>query len=433
MVYKLSNYNFFISYNDRVILHNLLTGSLYSLEKELFEEVEPLLNQLELLKSKSTPIFNLLFKTGFIIEFDYDEIDYLRLNYIKEMSLNSFYRLTINPTLECNFSCWYCYQNHPAGYMNEEVVDKIIKMCNNLVKSKQVSGINLGWFGGEPLLYFNEIIYPLSKHIKQITSENSLNFYNSITTNGYLITDNLIDKFYEIDLFEFQITLDGNEERHNKIRNNKGKPSYAKIVNNINRLVSKVENAKVCLRINYDDKTFNGLESIFNSFAEIRQNIHIDLQRVWQTYENEGMPIGKAAVDFSTKCIDFGFKLMNTYLEAGRGTPCYADRINFAHINYDGRIYKCTARNYEDSNELGYIDENGLIKWHTKKLMPSHRKLSFENEICLTCKFLPICLGPCYQKRYENRCISSYCFRDGYDEFINDYIILKYKQKFKNN
>ena len=72
------------------------------------------------------------------------------------------------------------------------------------------------------------------------------------------------------------------------------------------------------------------------------------------------------------------------------------------------------------------------FRGYTKKLMPAHRILSFDNEICLNCKFLPVCLGPCYQKRFENRNIKSYCFFDGYNEFLNDYILLKYKQKFRN-
>ncbi|MBN1988286.1 MAG: radical SAM protein [Bacteroidales bacterium] len=432
MSYKLSNYNFFVEYKGRVILHNLLTGSLFSFERDLFDKINISLNKINSSDKINPHIFDLLVNTGFIIDSEFDEIDYIRLSYIKEMAINPFYRLTINPSLECNFSCWYCYQNHPKGHMSQEVQNKIKLLCDNLINGNQVSGINLGWFGGEPLMYFNEVVYPLSYQIKKIVDDKNLRFYNSITTNGFLATQDLISKFREIELSEFQITLDGDEKRHNKIRNHNGKPSFSRIAENINLIVNSNNDAKICLRINYDKKTFNGLNSIFKYFANIKNNIYIDLQRVWQTYEEEGMPIGNSAIEFSNQCIENGFKLMNSYITTGKGTPCYADRMNFAHINFDGKVYKCTARNYEEKNELGIIDDKGFIKWHTGKLMPPHRKFSFDNEQCLKCKYLPICLGPCFQKRFEKTLEAGYCFAQGYNEFIKDYIILKYRQKFND-
>lgn len=199
-------------------------------------------------------------------------------------------------------------------------------------------------------------------------------------------------------------------------------------------LATRIENAKICLRINYTSGTFNGLDAIFDSFStNAKKNIHIDLQRVWQTYDEEGTPLGEEAIIFSNKCLDNGFNLLNPYVDSSKGCPCYADKIHFAHINFDGKIYKCTARNYEEINELGYIDENGIIQWDPKKLMPPHRKLSFENKTCINCKFLPVCLGPYFQKRYENRSHSSFCFINSYKVFFPEYIKLKYKQKFNNH
>ena len=45
-----------------------------------------------------------------------------------------------------------------------------------------------------------------------------MHFSNSITTNGYLIDDDMIEKFKEIKLNSFQITLDGYQDVHDKIR-----------------------------------------------------------------------------------------------------------------------------------------------------------------------------------------------------------------------
>lgn len=62
---------------------------------------------------------------GFIVEIDKDEIDVLRYKNRMEVFSNRKYKLVINPTLECNFACWYCYEKHPQGYMSEDTISKI--------------------------------------------------------------------------------------------------------------------------------------------------------------------------------------------------------------------------------------------------------------------------------------------------------------------
>ena len=93
------------------------------------------------------------------------------------------------------------------------------------------------WFGGEPLLCFDNIIYPFSKKVKKWCAENDVIFYQSITTNASLIDDKMVDRMNEIGLNQFQITLDGGKEDHNEVRKSKAMPnSYDVIVKNIHSL-----------------------------------------------------------------------------------------------------------------------------------------------------------------------------------------------------
>ena len=47
---------------------------------------------------------------------------------------------------------------------------------------------------------------------------NSIVYKYCATTNGYLLTPNIIDQIFSVGLTNFQITVDGDEESHNKLR-----------------------------------------------------------------------------------------------------------------------------------------------------------------------------------------------------------------------
>ena len=245
MNYKFSNYNHFIEYNDKVICYNAISGAMLTISLEQYIMYNDLKNDLKLLRNCMEEIFGVFVKYRFIISNEIDEISILKFRNRKEIFLNNVYKLTINPTTDCNFKCWYCYEKHTKCKMSNKVITNIIKHIDFLSLNHRISGLNLSWFGGEPLLYFEEIVYPLSVELKKIMMKNNmLTFTNSITTNGYLINENVIEKLDEINLWHFQITLDGNENNHNKNRNVNGKPTFMKIIENINVLCQLLESGK---------------------------------------------------------------------------------------------------------------------------------------------------------------------------------------------
>lgn len=75
--------------------------------------------------------------------------------------------------------------------------------------------------------------------------------------------------------------------------------------------------------------------------------------------------------------------------------------MEYANINYDGYVYKCTAQDYKVENALGYLNEKGDIVWHENYLKRNREKAKadFENPVCLKCNYLPLCGGPCFAKR----------------------------------
>lgn len=71
----------------------------------------------------------------------------------------------MNPTTDCIFNCWYCDQHsqHKGG-MTEDIKNKILKHIEYMVNIDKITGLHLDWFGGEPLIYFNEVMMPISQY-----------------------------------------------------------------------------------------------------------------------------------------------------------------------------------------------------------------------------------------------------------------------------
>ena len=103
---------------------------------------------------------------------------------------------------------------------------------------------------------FDEIIVPLSEQLRDINDRKmDCHFFTQATTNGSLITEERAKKMNELGMKHFQITLDGDEKRHNRIRNMNGAPSYKQILQGIYCLCENIPDVNITLRINYDTQT----------------------------------------------------------------------------------------------------------------------------------------------------------------------------------
>lgn len=197
-----SNYNYYTSQGESMLCMNGVTGSVFALSNEEFNFVKKLMSD-EALQMEFPKLTSKLVKARFLTNNMNEEIDYLKgLN--RKVNGDYVWHLIINPTQDCNFRCWYCYEKHPKGHMEEQVMDRIKLLINKIVAKDELKHFSLAWFGGEPLLYFNEVVYPLSVYAMQSAEEHNIKFTNSITTNGYLLTDDIINKCIEIKLHEFR-------------------------------------------------------------------------------------------------------------------------------------------------------------------------------------------------------------------------------------
>lgn len=413
---KYSKYNVDIYLNEKVLLYNSITDNFLVIEPFLFELLIAARNEDKILDIENIhkAFYNELSNKGFIVNADVNEYNYIKNKILEtDYNLNDF-TLIINPTMNCNFNCWYCYEEHiKSSKMSQKTIESVKLLIDKMTYNGRIKNLYLGWFGGEPLLNYDQVMLPILTYAHEISEKRKVNFYSDITTNGFLIREEMIDTFKKYNLDFFQITLDGNKAKHDKIRYvNKKRGSYDKIIENIKLLT--LNNLKVNVRINFTEETLDGLDEIIKDLQEGNSNyLTIDMHQVWQT-KNDNDRIHNTSFFNRIKKIKEEFRYNN--LDVANNTvsyindSCYADKFNEVVINYNGDIYKCTARDFNKENRLGYLDDQGNLIWNLDQ--HNTRQLAkLNNKPCQECPILPICGSGCSEYAYQN-INEDYCVHD---------------------
>ena len=84
----------------------------------------------------------------------------------------------------------YCYEKFENIKMSRETEIAIVEFTEKLLSESTFKSLHVSWFGGEPLLGL-KTIKNLSKKFISICFQNGLDYSASITTNGYLLMNEL--------------------------------------------------------------------------------------------------------------------------------------------------------------------------------------------------------------------------------------------------
>ena len=124
--------------------------------------------------------------------------------------------LILMPTEACNFRCTYCYEEFKLNRMQPRVV---LGVKNFLaLRAPDLRGLNLSWFGGEPLLAL-DIMEDILDHARALVRSHPLiRLVSDITTNAYTLSRNVFERLLDRGVAQYQVSLDGPREWHDRKR-----------------------------------------------------------------------------------------------------------------------------------------------------------------------------------------------------------------------
>jgi len=160
--------------------------------------------------------------------------------------------LIMHLTDACNLSCRYCYHaewdqnSRQKKGMRLEVAHKAVDFLFD--HAGELEEVVLVFFGGEPLLNF-KVIPAVVDYACQKASEDGKKVTFAITTNGTLLTEEIIDFFRQKNI-GVTVSMDGTESVHDRYRRfPDGSPSYGIMLPKIKRLLNGSDNRPAVARV----------------------------------------------------------------------------------------------------------------------------------------------------------------------------------------
>ena len=157
----------------------------------------------------------------------------------KKRSGDTIKALCLHVAHTCNLNCSYCFASQGKYHGDRAVMNFDIgkQAIDFLIASSQGRhNLEVDFFGGEPLMNW-DVVKQIVEYARSIEKENGKNFRFTLTTNGMLIDDEVID-FCNREMSNVVLSLDGRKEIHDRYRvDYAGRGSYDRIVPKFQKLV----------------------------------------------------------------------------------------------------------------------------------------------------------------------------------------------------
>ncbi|MEQ8763733.1 MAG: SPASM domain-containing protein [Planctomycetota bacterium] len=338
----------------------------------------------------------------FLVHSDEDELTTLKADLLRDRFSKERLDLTIAPTMNCNFRCDYCFEEHLKVTMSKPVAEALVKWTDERLQGAHALAVT--WYGGEPLLpSAYPVVERLSHAFLGLAEKRGLTYDAHLVTNGFYLDRDKMKSLSALGVSKVQLTLDGPPEIHDRRRHLLGgKGTFWRIVEN---LENTVDLAEFQLRINVDRRNAMSALEVIEILVErgLAGKVRPYLAQV--TFD------GAACGNILEACYsndDFARTELDIYREAAeRGLPltrypfrvegafCIADRINGFVVAPNGSLFKCwhevtmspqsaIGSLLDGQQEFQKANEDRFLRWD-----------AFEKTGCRSCDVAPLCHGGC--------------------------------------
>lgn len=432
-----SKYNTLFQTNGEGYIYNALSNTLLQIGKHYYKLLEGAEHGIAITQSDDNIQFLEILKTKMILMTKREESYAITERQYRRNQLcfgTSHLDLSICPTLACNFRCPYCFENSHSDkrYMSREVLERVITFIRSC---KHNQSLSITWYGGEPTLEpAFEVVREITRRIHAI---GVVLKEAALVTNAYLLDEKKIEQLNDLNINTVQVTIDGPQEIHDLRRiHESGAPTFQKIMENIDKLVSSAFKGKCKVRVNLDKANL-----VF--YSEIRDYLY-------RRFGNDSILVYAGHVDASpsesnyqgcTICAtdwkDFTLEQYRlSEMLPGDGifplgrvfNICSANSCNSFVIGPCGEIYKCWEDVGRTNMVVGSVLRDEPISNTELVSLYSVGTDPYQEAECLQCRVLPICGGGCSNRRLRSKYFNEhgldYCslYKNNLVEYLMKYV-----------
>ena len=335
---------------------------------------------------------------------------------LKQRTAGVVKALCLHVAHTCNLNCSYCFASQGRFHGERSVMSfEVGKQALDFLVAHSGSRRNLevDFFGGEPLMNF-DVVRQLTAYARSIEKEKGKRFRFTLTTNGMLIDDDVID-FANREMSNVVLSLDGRKEVHDRYRvDYAGIGSWEKIVPKFQKLVKArggknyymrgtfthanpdfLEDIKVMLDLGFTELSMEPVVCAADDPAALTEE---DLPVVMKQYED------LARLMLRRKREGRPFTFYHYMLDLSGG-PCIYKRISgcgsgteYMAVTPWGDLYPCHQFVGEEKFRLGDV-------WQGVTNLPVRQEFAacnvYAREECRDCWARLYCSGGCAANAYH--------------------------------
>jgi uncharacterized protein len=312
--------------------------------------------------------------------------------------------------------------------MNEQIQDRVYQWIEKNLYG--VEKLEIFWHGGEPLVAI-DAVKRLGGKLAQLAEERNIVFVSKMSTNGYLLTEDIARDLAQIGIRDYKMSMEGCRQNHDQRKRHKdGSATYDTILGNIEKAARYIDT--IDLRVTVDKEDLQDAYELMRILDEKGLSGKV-IPRLGKPQE--------FALDINEERFtreEYSCEAVHYSLLQGIGPRefsrkdcfCLVNQLNGVIVDGHGTLFKCVS-DTGDGQSCGKLKEDGTLEFN-KNFYAHGAANPLENEQCEKCPYLPICIGECsFDRKEGNPCTFASLKDECWAQFINAYVVKRLLNRLK--